>query len=87
MKKTKALLIGLITFNLMSCSTMEIIHVPVGCLGLPSVNIEFTQEEADLIPDSAVDKIILMRETYKARIKAQCDINHNYDKLYGGANE
>ncbi len=81
-KETKASLIGLMMFSLFGCTKQELIHVPVGCLGLPTVNVKFTQEEADAIPDSAVDKIVLMRETYKARINAQCEINYKHDELY-----
>lgn len=85
MRKLKASLIALTISSLFACSSVEIVHVPVGCLGQPVVNIKFTQEESAAIPQSAVDKIVLMRETYKARINAQCEINHNYDKLFKDA--
>ena len=79
--KTKLSLIALTIFNISACSNQLPRHVDVGCLGLPQVNVIFTQLEADSMLDSAVDKIVLMRETYKARINAQCDINIKHDQL------
>jgi hypothetical protein len=57
--------------------------VPVECLSLPVINVQFTQQEADAIPATAISKIVLMRETYKARINAQCKINLKHDELLG----
>jgi hypothetical protein len=70
-------------FNVSACSTVELIHVPVGCLGLPAYKPSFTQEESDSMPDSAVDKVVLMRTIYKARIESQCKINAEHDRLHG----
>ena len=82
MKKLKASLIASMIFSLCACSSLELVHVPVGCLGQPVIAERFTQAEADAIPISAVRKIVLMREAYKARINAQCKINAAHDKLH-----
>jgi hypothetical protein len=79
MQLKKASLIALMIFNVAGCSTVELIHVPVGCLGLPAYKPAFTQEEADSMLDSAVDKVVLMRTIYKSRIESQCKINFNHD--------
>lgn len=82
MLKRKVSLIALTMFNLQACTAPVAVHEPVECVGLPDINIKFTEEEAYLIPDSAVDKITLMRETYKARINLQCKINLKHDKSH-----
>ena len=78
----KASLTSLMIYSLSGCSTLEIIHSPVDCLGLPQVRLQFTQDEANSMSIETVNKIVLMRETYKARINAQCEINLNHDKLH-----
>ena len=77
----KASLTSLTAFSF-GCSSVGQVYVPVGCLGLPTINVRFTTEEANSIPVSAVDKIKLVSETYKARINAQCEINAEHDKLH-----
>ncbi len=82
MGKIKPSLIALMTFNLCACAGSTSSYAPVGCLGQPVIDIVFTREEAELIPETAIDKIESLRETYKARIDAQCLINYNHDKLH-----
>lgn len=84
--KLKASLTALTICSLAGCASPVVSHVPVGCLGLPVVKVQFTGEEADAIPMSAIEKIVTMRETYKTRINAQCEINTEHDKLFGGDN-
>ena len=79
--KAKLSLIALMIFSTSACTGKPSSHVPVGCLGLPSNNIQFTMEEAEAIPYTAVDKIVRMREVYKARINSQCEINIKHDEL------
>jgi hypothetical protein len=70
-------------FSTSACTTLEIVHAPVGCLGQPNINVKFTHEEADSMLDSTADKIVLIREIYRARIDAQCSINKKHDELHG----
>lgn len=81
--KVKASLAALMIGNCVGCTTLEIVHAPVGCLGQPNINLKFTQQEADSILDSAVGKIVLMRAIYKSRIDTQCKINLEHDRLHG----
>lgn len=82
MQKIKLILIGLIIFSLFSCTTAVSVHVPVGCLGQPHIDVKFTQKEADSIPLSVIEKFELISNTYKARINSQCSVNGKHDKLH-----
>lgn len=69
---------------LTSCSTLKIVHEPVGCEGQPlfPLDIAFLPEDLegakpDLI-DKFRDRIIILRE----RINTQCKINAKHDKLH-----
>ncbi len=81
--KVKVSLIFLTIISLSACSTLELVHVPVDCLGQPQINVTFTQQEADTMSIETVKKIALIRNTLKARINAQCNINNKHDRLHG----
>jgi len=83
MTRTKAILIGLISISLGACTSVELIHVPVGCLGLPYVNVQYTQAEAGSLSNEIVDKIVRTEAIYKTRINSQCAINKKHDELHG----
>ena len=78
----KVSLTVLMICNLTACTSTVPAYVPVGCLGLPANNIQFTAAEAEVIPDSAVDKIVEMRNIYKIRINTQCEYNLEHDLKY-----
>ena len=83
MIKIKVILIGLISTSLGACSSVELIHVPVGCLGLPYVDVQYTQVEAESLSNEIVDKIVRTEAIYKTRINSQCAINKKHDELHG----
>ena len=80
---TRTILIGLISISLGACTSVELVHVPVGCLGLPYVNVQYTQAEAESLSNEIVDKIVRTEAIYKTRINSQCAINKKHDELYG----
>lgn len=79
----KLALIVLTAFSLTACSTIEVVHAPVGCLGQPSVSLGLTQSEYDTIAPAAVDKIVVFAKTLRLRIDAQCKINIEHDRIHG----
>ena len=83
MIKIKVILIGLISTSLGACSSVEFIHVPVGCLGLPYLDVQYTQAEAGSLSNEIVDKIVRTEAIYKTRINSQCAINKKHDELHG----
>ena len=83
MIKIKVILIGLISTSLGACSSVELIHVPVGCLGPPYVDVQYTQVEAESLSNEIVDKIVRTEAIYKTRINSQCAINKKHDELHG----
>ena len=83
MIKIKVILIGLISTSLGACSSVELIHVPVGCLGLPYVDVQYTQVEAESLSNEIVNKIVRTEAIYKTRINSQCAINKKHDELHG----
>ena len=83
MIKIKVILIGLISTSLGACTSVELIHVPVGCLGLPYVDVQYTQSEAESLSNEIVDKIVRTEAIYKTRINSQCAINKKHDELHG----
>ena len=76
-------LIALITFSLSACSTLEVVHAPVGCEGQPKVSIGLTQAEYDDTSKAVIDKVVVFAKTLRARIDAQCKINYEHDKIHG----
>ncbi len=82
MKKSLSML--LITFSLSACSTVEVIHAPVGCLGQPTATLNFTKLEFDAMTNGSKKKLVVFAKTLRARIYAQCKVNHNHDKLHEG---
>ena len=87
MIKIKVILIGLISTSLGACSSVELIHVPVGCLGPPYVDVQYTQVEAESLSNEIVDKIVRTEAIYKTRINSQCAINKKHDELHGDNND
>lgn len=78
----KSLLMISIIFSLSACSTIELIHVPVGCMGQPKVSIGFTQDEFSGLNKTAKQKLVIFSKTLRARIDAQCEINLKHDELH-----
>ena len=78
----KLLLTILIIFNLSACSTLEVVHNPVGCIGQPMVSFGFTSEEVESLSESVKKKIIIFARTLRGRIDAQCAKNKNHDKIH-----
>ena len=72
----------LMIFNLSACSTLEVVHNPVGCIGQPVVSLGFTSEEAESLSESVKKKIVIFANTLRARIDAQCAKNKNHDKIH-----
>lgn len=70
--------------TLTSCSSIEIIHEPVGCEGQPVFppEIAFTPDDVEGANKAMVDKfkkrIVILRE----RINSQCAINKDHDKIH-----
>ena len=83
MIKIKVILIGLISTSLGACTSVELVHVPVGCLGLPYVNVQYTKVEAESLSNEIVNKIVRTEAIYKTRINSQCAINKKHDELHG----
>ena len=79
----KLVLITLTSCSLFSCSTVELIHEPVGCLGQYDVSLGLTQAEYEAIDLSVEQKIIIFTKTLRARIDAQCEINLKHDINHG----
>jgi len=75
------LLICLSAINLSSCSTLEIVHVDLGCRAIPASHINYTNEEIEKTPDSVIDKFSQRSNQLKARIATICkDITaHNIE--------
>jgi len=80
---TRTILIGLISISLGACTSVELVHVPVGCLGLPYVNVQYTKVEAESLSNEIVNKIVRTEAIYKTRINSQCAINKKHDELHG----
>ena len=80
---TKLTLIMMILINfLMACSSIEIAHSPVNCLGQPEIKHNFTAEEKQNITDDMALKIRRFAVTLRERINSQCLINKEHDKLH-----
>ena len=84
---TRTILIGLISISLGACTSVELVHVPVGCLGLPYVNVQYTKVEAESLSNEIVNKIVRTEAIYKTRINSQCAINKKHDELHGDNND
>lgn len=67
--------------NLTACSTIEIIHEPVGCLGQPNLP-EFTEEELLPLSEQTFNKVLNMAIIYNSRIESQCEINEAHDEIH-----
>jgi hypothetical protein len=81
-KAIKASATVLIAFSLSACTTIELIHVPVGCEGQPKVSLNLTDEEAEVITDEMETKIIRFATTLRERINTQCEINYQHDEIH-----
>ena len=77
-------LIVLITFSLTACSTLEVVHAPVGCEGQSKVSLGLTQDEYDGTSKTVLDKITIFAKALRARIDTQCKINSEHDRLHSG---
>ena len=80
------LLMLLIACSLTACTSTEIVHTPIGCLGQPVTSVDLTQEEYDSMSTELLNKFLLHSQILRKRIDTQCEINLNYDKLYEGNN-
>ena len=69
-------------FSLSACSSVEVVHAPVKCLGQPAVSIGLTQSEYDDTSKEVLDKMVIFAKTLRARIDAQCEINAEHDRLH-----
>lgn len=78
----KSLLMILTVCSLSACSTVELIHEPVDCLGQPKVSLGLTQEEFNGLDKSTIDKIVIFGKTLRARIDFQCELNRFHDLQY-----
>jgi hypothetical protein len=69
---------------LTSCSTLEIVHNPVGCEGEPvfPAEIAFLDEEVKGANKAMVDKFKKRIKILRERIKTQCKLNAEHDKLH-----
>ena len=65
-----------------ACSTIEIVHEPVGCLGQPN-QVTFGAEELEKMESDTFEKVLKMASIYHERIESQCQINAEHDKLHG----
>jgi hypothetical protein len=76
----------LISISLTACSTLEIVHEPIECLGPPIIpqNLKFSQDEAAQVPSFAIDKFKKISNIYKKRISAICKLNSRHNARHGG---
>jgi hypothetical protein len=81
LRTAKNLIIAVVLIALTACSTIEIIHEPVGCVGQP-VLPNFTATELELLSDETFEKMMTIVATYHERINTQCKINSEHDKLH-----
>lgn len=81
MIKNRVLMI-LTIFSLSACSSVEVVHAPVKCIGQPAVSVGLTQGEYDDTSKAVLDKVVIFAKTLRARIDAQCAINLEHDKLH-----
>lgn len=80
----KLLLTILISFSLSACSTIEVVHNPVGCLGQPVVSLGLTDDETATLSEGVKKKIVIFANVLRERIDRQCAKNHNHDSVHGG---
>lgn len=83
-KGLKILALSLSVIGLTACKSLEIIHVPVGCIGQPVIpdRLNFTNEEADSISDPVLDKLEERSAIIRERINSQCEINKRHDEAH-----
>lgn len=85
----------LIIYNVSGCSSIEIVHDPVSCVGQPSITMGITadefkaaydsdDEDINKLQQSALNKAVVLIKKLRARIDTQCKINLLHDKLHGG---
>lgn len=74
--------VALISTVLCSCSSIELAHTNIGCIGQPDISINLTESEIEQIPESADEKIFLFVLSLRERINAQCRINAEHDRLF-----
>ena len=72
-----------VIFSMAACSTIEIIHVPVGCIEQSQVKLGLSESELDSISDEVTDKIINFDAALRERLTTQCLINIKHDQLHG----
>ena len=76
-------LTGLMIFSLCSCSSIELIHEPIGCLGQPRISLGFTNSEYETVTLDVEQKLIIFVGKLRARINAQCELNKRHDINHG----
>jgi len=75
----KSALIILTSCSLFACSSTELIHEPVDCLGQPNASLGLTESEYKSVTIEAEQKLIVFIKTLRARIDAQCELNRLHD--------
>ena len=78
----KASGLGFAIFSLTACSTIEIVHVPVGCVEQSPARLGFTDEEMDSTSDEMTDKLVIFAGALRERLNTQCLINKKHDELH-----
>ena len=68
--------------TLTACSTIEIAHNPVNCLGQPQADLNLTQEEKNKLTDDMKLKMRRFAVTLRQRIISQCKLNKEHDELH-----
>ena len=82
MRKLKASLICLIISMTSACSTLEIAHAPLDCLGMPLDDVRFSQKEANAMSNETAMKIVEIRVIYRKRIKSICKQIEHHNELH-----
>ena len=77
-------MVSLVVIGLTGCSTLELAHVDVRCIPLPTMTLgdRLTDEQLDSMSDEVFDAVEVQILTYKERLRSQCEINKKHDKLH-----
>ena len=64
------------------CKTLEKVHAPLECEGVPPLTIEFTAEEKQNTPESVLNKFFIRSNELQNRIKRDCRNVAAHNKQY-----
>ena len=78
----KSLLMISIAFSLSACSSVEVVHVPIKCIGQPVARVGLTQQEFDTISESALSKIVVFAKILRTRIDSQCTLIKKHNEAH-----